>query len=380
MLIDKPMIPLNEIFDVQYGNSLELNSLEISPKGADDAISFVSRTRENNGISAIVKKIENIEPFEAGLITVAGSGNSVLESFIQPKPFYTGYHVFVLKPKKELTDIEQLYYCYCIRQNQYKYNYGRQANRTIKDLLLPSPNEIPDWVYNDWGNIKAPSEKPFHQKKVSFNDREWAWFPLKNLFPDLKKCRCSNASLLLTEGDDINYIGAKKTHNGVMQRVKMVDSLVSDGNTIVFIGDGAGSIGYVTYQKDDFIGSSTLTCGYNKHLNEFTGLFLVTILDLERYRFSFGRKYGKRQIENMKIKLPSTPKGDPDWQFMEYYIKSLPYSSNLRENRKNENGKGLSDVELIEKYETGEKVDFNKAVTKMAKSRSNFSKKKATTK
>lgn len=363
MLIDMPMIPLNEIFYVQYGNSLELNSLEICAKWDGDSVSFVSRTRENNGISAIVKKIENIEPFESGLITVAGSGNSVLESFIQPKPFYTGYHVFILKPKKELTDIELLYYCYCIRQNQYKYNYGRQANRTLKELFLPSPDKIPDWVYSDWGNIKAPSEKPFHQKEVSLNDRKWKWFPLKNLFPDLKKCKCCNASLLLTDGDDINYIGAKKTHNGVMQRVKMIDSLVSGGNAIVFIGDGAGSIGYVTYQKDDFIGSSTLTCGYNKHLNEFTGLFLVTILDLERYRFSFGRKYGKRQIHHISIKLPSTLDNQPDWKFMEYYIKSLPYSSSLKEMSK----KGLSDVELAEKYDTGEMVNFDKALKKMIK-------------
>ena len=30
-----------------------------------------------------------------------------------------------------------------------------------------------------------------------------------------------------------------------------------------------------------------------------------------------------------QIKLPVTEKNDPDWQFMEDYIKSLPYSSNL---------------------------------------------------
>jgi hypothetical protein len=33
-------------------------------------------------------------------------------------------------------------------------------------------------------------------------------------------------------------------------------------------------------------------------------------------------------MKKTKIKLPSDD-GKPDWQFMEDYIKSLPYSSNL---------------------------------------------------
>ena len=30
-----------------------------------------------------------------------------------------------------------------------------------------------------------------------------------------------------------------------------------------------------------------------------------------------------------RIKLPVTPSGEPDWKFMEDYIKSLPYSKNI---------------------------------------------------
>ena len=134
-------LPLNKIFDIIPGNSLDLNILEQSDEDTDEKVNYVSRTRENNGISEIVKTIPEIEPFEAGLISVAGSGNSVLESFIQPSPFYTGFHVFILKPKKKMSDLEKLFYCHCIRQNQYKYSFGRQANKTLKDILVPA--EIP---------------------------------------------------------------------------------------------------------------------------------------------------------------------------------------------------------------------------------------------
>ena len=114
-----------------------------------------------------------------------------------------------------------------------------------------------------------------------------------------------------------------------MQKVELVDDLVSQGNCIVFIGDGQGSVGYTTYQEVDFIGSTTLTCGYNANLNKYIGLFFVAILDLERYRFSFGRKYGKEQVKKMKIKLPVTKTNEPDYKFMEEYIKTIHFSSTI---------------------------------------------------
>ena len=67
--------------------------------------------------------------------------------------------------------------------------------------------------------------------------RNWQWFRVGDLFPP-QKCKCSNATELLEDGDEIAYIGAKKSDNGVMRYVKRVENLVSRGNCIVFIGDG----------------------------------------------------------------------------------------------------------------------------------------------
>lgn len=50
----------------------------------------------------------------------------------------------------------------------------------------------------------------------------------------------------------------------------------------------------------------------------------MTILDKERFRFSFGRKR-KATLKDTLIRLPATSNGDPDWNYMEEYIKSLPY-------------------------------------------------------
>ncbi len=156
------------------------------------------------------------------------------------------------------------------------------------------------------------------------NRNNWRWFRVGDLFT-LQKCKCSNATELLEDGDEIAYIGAKKSCNGVMRYVKRVEKLVSRGNCIVFIGDGQGSVGYCLYQPVDFIGSTTLIAGYNEHLNPYNAAFIVSVLDQERFRYSFGRKYKKEVIANTKIQLPAInfENGDyaPDWKYMEDFVK-----------------------------------------------------------
>jgi len=135
------LVRLDSLFDVKYGVNLELNALTLDPSG----VNFVSRTARNNGVSAKVALILDLEPLPAGLLTVAGGG-SVLETFVQPEPFYSGRDLYYLKPLVDLTLEQKLYCCLCVRANKYRYNYGRQANRTLKELMIPDPREAPDWV------------------------------------------------------------------------------------------------------------------------------------------------------------------------------------------------------------------------------------------
>lgn len=58
-------------------------------------------------------------------------------------------------------------------------------------------------------------------------------------------------------------------------------------------------------------------------------MFLLPLFKKERYRLSFGRILSEGRLNKYSIKLPVDKYGKPDWTFMEDYIKSLPYSSNL---------------------------------------------------
>lgn len=136
---------LGELFNIGYGNSLELiNLMETKHKG----VLYISRTEKNNGVSAIVSKIPDVPPFEAGTITVAVSG-SVLSTFLQVKPFYTGFHIMTLQPKEKLNNSILLFITNLIRREKYRFNYGRQANKSLKTLKikLPTKDNHPDWDF-----------------------------------------------------------------------------------------------------------------------------------------------------------------------------------------------------------------------------------------
>jgi hypothetical protein len=139
---------VSEIFFVKYGSNMELNRLTKDVNG----INFVSRSARNNGVTGKVKRVSGIEPIEAGVLTVAGGG-SVLETFVQVEPFYSGRDLYYLTPKMTLTLEQKLYYCMCIRANKYRFNYGRQANRTLKDLQIPEVSEIPEWVHSSFQTV-----------------------------------------------------------------------------------------------------------------------------------------------------------------------------------------------------------------------------------
>ncbi|MDR2904714.1 MAG: restriction endonuclease subunit S [Helicobacteraceae bacterium] len=309
---------VEDLFVLHQGNGLELMHIGISD---NSNINFVSRTAQNNGVVAQVDKIENINPFTEGSITVA-LGGSVLSAFVQLKPFYTAFHIMVLIPKQKMSLQEKLFYCMCIKANAYKYSYGRQANKTLKDIELP--DTIPDWIYSISVEPIKTAVKP--KKLPPLNTEKWGEFELQEIFR-FENCKCSIAREL-SDGDDCYYIGAKKNDNGIMRKVAYDEDLISKGNSIIFICNGQGAVGYSLYMNNDFIGTTSNVVGYNSMLNKYSGLFIVSVLDLERPKFSFGRKW-YRTLPNTVIKLPQTKQGAPDWTFMENYIKSLPYSDRI---------------------------------------------------
>lgn len=133
--------------DVVYGVNLELVNCVETDKNDPEAVAFVSRTESNNGVSAYVKPVPGVIPQPKDTITVAGGG-SVLATFLQTQPFYSGRDLYLLYPKEDISRKAKLFLVTVIKANKYRYNYGRQANVTLPHLRLrlpATPDGKPDW-------------------------------------------------------------------------------------------------------------------------------------------------------------------------------------------------------------------------------------------
>lgn len=135
---------LSEIFEIAYGHKFDMNKM--TPSDRSSGIAFVGRKGRNQGISGYIGKVEGLEPYPAGIITVALGGSFLLSAFVQQKPFYTAQNVAVLKPiSSELSLNHLLFYAMCITKNKFRYSaFGREANRTLADIDVPS--NVPKWV------------------------------------------------------------------------------------------------------------------------------------------------------------------------------------------------------------------------------------------
>ena len=322
---------VQELFNVVYGVNLELVNCIETNKDDPEAVAFVSRTESNNGVSAYVKPVPGVEPQPKDTITVAGGG-SVLATFLQTQPFYSGRDLYLLYPKESIPHKAKLFIVTVIKANKYRYNYGRQANVTLPrlKLRLPAmPNGKPDWQWME-SYIDSLHSEPLTTQNdtnvVSFDTTAWKWFVIEDLFDKFETGKGHDT--LLDDGEECFYLGAKKSDNGIMRKCAVNESMLQDGNCIVFICNGAGSVGYANYMDKPFIATTDLVFGYADWLNEKTGLFVATVLCKERFKYSFGRKW-KTHLRDTKIKLPATPDGKPDWLWMESYIESLPYGDRL---------------------------------------------------
>lgn len=318
------MKKLNELFDVAYGNKLDLNKMTLLSK-VNGGVNFVGRSSQNHGVSATVSPLEGIKPCDAGLITVALGGTKLLSSFVQEHPFYTAQNVAVLKPKFQMTFSEKLFICLSIRHNRFRYSaFGREANRTLRELLVPEKSEFPDWVvHGEVGTIDAKIASKSMALTPALNPLHWKTFQLSALFELKKGKRLTKAKM--SQGN-VPFVGAIDGNNGISGFVGQ--NPIHDANTITV--NYNGSVAETFYQPEAFWASDDVNVLYPKFkLTPEIAMFLITIIRQEKYRFNFGRKWHLERMAQSEIRLPVAPSGEPDWMFMATYIKTLPFSSQL---------------------------------------------------
>lgn len=152
----------------------------------------------------------------------------------------------------------------------------------------------------------------------------WQWFRLEDLFDIKKGKRLTKAN---QSPGDTPFIGAIDDNNGVARRIDQ--SPDHPANTITVNYNGAG-VAEAFYQSEAFCASDDVNVLHPKFdINAYRAMFLIPLIRQEKYRFSYGRKWHAERMRDSVIKLPVKPDGTPDWEYMEEYIKTLPFGKQI---------------------------------------------------
>ncbi len=293
---------------------------------------YISSTKENNGIDNFVSPPDYMT-VNKNKITLNNSG-SIGYSFYHDYDFVASDHCTVIdildKYNKKLNVYLFLFLKPIIEQIKYKYSFGREISNTRlnkENIKLPQDkNGNPDWIFME-NFIKEKSKTTIYNNKNIIREYYHKKLLDTSNWKEFKSILFAISIVLNTNGKN-NFIGRIIENNGIQETTDFDDiKYINKGNclSVIMVGEATKTF----YQEDDFISSQNiLILRYNK-INKYNAMFISSLIYLNKNKYSYGRTLTKNYFRNSKIKLPVDSQGNPDWQFMENYIKSINYSSNL---------------------------------------------------
>lgn len=330
----------DNLFIIDSGNKFDKSKMtEKSPN-----VDFVGRSNNNNGITCVVDKIDGIEPYKAGCLTIALGGEYLGSCFIQENEFYTSQNVNVLIPKWEMSNQIKRYIASTIFKESRTYYkaFEDELNRhmtTDFSILLPIDNNgNPNWVYMEEyiDLIEDKTQKRMQLftnikgNKTLIDTTNWKFFAIKDLFTTIEERKIlqvptgANVNKKDLKEGEIPRITVTQFNNGISGYYSMIEN---DNDYRVY-----ENFISVSFLKTVFYHQYKASLDMKVHClqlkneklrkNEDVCLFLVSVLKT-CLSGDYVDQINSKLLPNLLIKLPITNNGTPDWEYMERYIKII---------------------------------------------------------
>lgn len=355
---------VNEWKEFKVGDLFQSRKIKKYPSIPEDEgkLPFISSSSFNNGVACRV----NAESIEGNCLTVTTNG-SCFDVFYHKHPIAVSCDVEVLYSDM-LNEKNAVFIATVLELEKFKYAYGRKPkNNKVFDtyIKLPvlsdpetndpilDPNKkyssegyIPDFEYME-NYIKSLNHKPITTAcggadKLQLGIDKWEEFKLSKIC-SIQMAK-SNDKGSLDEGI-VPFVGRTASNNGVQCYVDTSDINKGECITVSLVGTNVA-----LWHDADFAASQNIAILRNTVFNVRSAQFLCSLLNfVMRGVFSYGRTVNKSDLEAMRLRLPilRDPKTDepiidpnstyspngyiPDFDFMERYIKSLPYGDRLEQ-------------------------------------------------
>ena len=322
---------IKEIFEIIKGKRL------IEEDREPGNVSYFSASQGNNGLTDMISNPLFIEK-DSLIYTTFG------DCYFVDGIFTASDEVSILK-NKNLNTYNGLFVVTIITKNKYKYAYGRKAFKNkFENEIIKLPAKLnkknkyePDWEYME--NYIKKSYNKIQQENDTRNMKEtgsvlnvnnWKSYLVSELFEIY-----TGEDFILSEIEvgDIPVVSHSELNLGVNNfSIKILDRKLFDNKRFISLAD-RGMFKAYTHYENFYIGTRVKALGLKyENSNIYILLYITTILNNESWRFNYGRN-STDKLPELKISLPSrlseNNKYEPDWEYMENYVKSFPYGDIL---------------------------------------------------
>lgn len=357
---------VDEIYKAKAYAKIDLTTSQHKREGF---VPFVSRTESNNGVDCYVLENDVLE-IEAGNAIAIGDTTATIS--YQYSPFATGDHIIIIRAQW-LNKYVAMFIVSLLRRERFRYSYGRAflkasiektrlllpvkcdkagAVITDKECVFSEQGYIPDWEWME-DYIKSLHHKPIttkikNQNTLSLDTHAWKEFYLHRIM-NAGMGNGIDAVMTTNNCPKYNYVSRDSNGNGVVDFIDEIEGEEPFPAGAMSLALGGSYLGSCFIQRKPFYTAQNVAVLQEKiPLSDYTKLFLATLIRNEckiKYQ-AFGRELNSHFRKDFTLKLPVKYHEDgtvivdkkyefsdegyiPDWEWMERYIKSLPYSDRI---------------------------------------------------
>lgn len=332
---------VGDLFDIHPTKAYKCTNAELLDGGGTNV---VVNSAYNNGIGGT----STFSPTENGNMITFSDTVDANTIFYQKSPFVGYPHVQGLYPvgkyQNAWTQGSLRYFVTAFRERALAvgFDYGNKFRRDIAANLfvkLPTtPDGDPDWAYMEsyMANLETKvaesltllqAAKDAEKKKV--DTREWGEFHLYDIF-SISMGNKFDRSKMCEVDEGINFVGRSALTNGVACAVTSVED--KEGNTVQPYPAGditialGGSIGAAFVQDKEFYTSQNVCVLHtdDHSITERAKWFVAASITASCGNYeAFTDELNRHIRTDFIIRLPMDKTGQPDWGYMEEYMRKV---------------------------------------------------------
>lgn len=331
-----------ELKNVQWGQIRLADIFDEIPRGkvsdlknvADGKTIIIAASGANEGFSCF----SNDEPISKNAMTISFNGVGTGTAFVHNYLFNLNSDCGLVKPKENISLYALRFIAVSINQNKNKFNYGYKANESRilrQTVLLPiSDDGQPDYAYmaeyaqqkretmlNKYLEYVEEHVAELEHKDIpALDEKEWKPIFISSMFELVRGCENNMAML---EDGYTPLISAKANNNGLKGFVHNPKKIIA-GQCITLNNDGDGGAGLAYYQPANMALDSHVTALVPLFdMSAFVMLFIAKCISGLHGFFGHGLSISNPRAKRLRIMLPVTDTGEPDYAYMEQYSKNM---------------------------------------------------------